>query len=118
MFNLRYILAFSFLLINLDGMTRELNYQEKLSLLPYTKTKKVMGYMVEKIDNRSLSIPDYLSYGIMKKACVPLDKLVEKIKSEEEDYQDQSKKITTLYSVCAESTLGLTSLYIQQNPLD
>ena len=110
---MKYIVLLAFI-FSTSALTRELSYQEKLTLLPFTKTKNIKTYMLKNIDNRDLSIPDYFSFSIMKKACDPLSLLLKKIEKEDNTYNDQSRNISTLYSVCAEATLGLTSLYIKQ----
>ncbi len=109
---MKFFFVFIFLINNSFG--RDLNYQEKLALLTYKNTVSVKDFMVRRIDPQQLSIPDYLSFSILKKSCTPLNLLLRKIQNENEDFKDQSKMVRGFYQACAEGSLGLSAFYVKQ----
>jgi hypothetical protein len=70
--------------------------------------------MLQNIDQRQLSIPEFVSYRIMKKSCQPMASLMIKIEEESEDFADQAKILTTLKHLCSDGVLGLSALYVNQ----
>jgi hypothetical protein len=95
-------------------LSRELNYQEKAATLTHPKAIKVKDYMEQNIDQRQLSIPEFVSFNILKRSCLPVDGLIKKIQNEDEEYPDQSKLLISLGHLCSEGALGLTALYVDQ----
>lgn len=113
MSNVKTIVA-AVLLSTTPVMSRELNNQERLSLVPLKRTLEVKRIVEEQIPVRDLSFGEYLRYNILKKACLPLTELVKKIEKEVATYPDQSKNIITFYGACSESVLSLTHLYFNK----
>jgi hypothetical protein len=107
------IICCSFLLSS-NLYSRDLSYKEKIAILAYPKTEKVKDFMISNIASSELSIPDYISFSLLKKSCQPIDHLLKKIDSEAFDFVDQAKMLGTLYHVCSEGTLGLSSLFVKQ----
>jgi hypothetical protein len=114
MSNIKIIVA-AFILSATPVMGRELNNQERLTLVPLKKTLEVKKVVEEQIPVRSLSFGEYLRFNILKKSCVPLNELIKKIEKEVATYPDQSKNIITLYAACSEGVLSLTHMYLNKN---
>jgi gamma-glutamyl phosphate reductase len=94
---------------------RELNYQEKLVTMTLERNLTLNRFMVENIATQELSLTDYLSFQLMKKACLPLELAIEHVKKAPSNHPDQSVDFAKYYAVCSEGALGLSALYVRQH---
>ncbi|EQC48435.1 hypothetical protein M899_1896 [Bacteriovorax sp. BSW11_IV] len=106
------ILCAFFLSFAFHSEARDLSVKEKLSLINYERNQEVLEELVANIRANDLSIPEYLSFQIHKKGCLPVRGLKEKIERENDEYKDQSLLLKELDSVCAQSISGIAKLYL------
>ena len=107
------ILVLFFISFAFNSQSRELTFKERATLTPLAKTMRVKNYMLEHIDRSGLSFEDFLSFQILRNACVPLDSLQARLARESDDFPDQSGELLKGYAVCAEGVLGLTDIYLR-----
>ena len=105
-----FIVSFAF-----NSNARDLNLREKTSILNLSKTVRVGEFALSHIDPSSLSLSDYLSFKVLKNSCAPLNKQIEKISQENEEYDDQSGRLSTLMNICSQGIISLADLMIEYN---
>lgn len=96
--------------IAFDSKARDLNVKERISILNLEQTHEVQSHALSQIDTRKLSVGDFLSYKILKNSCKPVDKLVEDIKTESDDFADKSANLAAYMSVCSQSVVSLVHM--------
>lgn len=107
------ILALFFISFAFNSQSRELTFKERAVLTPMPKTMRVKTFMMEHIDRGVLSFEDFLSFQILRNACLPIDSLQARLEREEDIYPDQSVELLKAYGLCAEGVLGLTDIYLR-----
>lgn len=98
----------------LNLSARELSFSEKTTLINYKKINFVKNHVIKKIIVDELSLGEFLSYKVLKNSCSPLDQLLEEINNADSEYDDQSKRLATLVSICSQGVIGLSELKINQ----
>lgn len=107
------ILALFFISFAFNSQSRELTFAEKGVLIGEAKTLRVKSQIESSLAELNLPFQDYLSYQILKKACVALDIHKGQLARAAVDYPDQSAQLIKSYGLCAEGTLGLVDMYLR-----
>lgn len=106
----RYVWTLVIFFLSFQLHARPLNSQEQLSLLNFDQSLQVMKYMVDEIDPRLLTFRQRLGFEITKRACSPVQVLVDSIKANEE-LEDQSQNLLSLMYGCLSGVVNLSDLY-------
>ena len=113
---MKYLILSLVMISSLCLNARELTRKEKLVITTLERTDAVKGWMTKSIKVRDLSFSDYLSYQVLRKSCDPLRLGLVAIEKAGEELPDQSEKLLASYLACAEGALGLSKLYVTQQP--
>ncbi len=111
---LKKIISLLAITLCLNLSARELTFSEKTTLINYKKINFVKNHVLSKIVVDELSLGEFLSYKVLKNSCSPLDQLLEEVNRADSEYDDQTKRLATLVSICSQGVIGLSELSINQ----
>jgi hypothetical protein len=92
---------------------RELTVEEKLALTGYEKSKVVMSYMTTEIDPRLMSLTQRIAYQVTRRACQPVEAMINHIESSE-SLEDQSRALLGMMYACFNGVVNVTDIYREQ----
>lgn len=107
------LLGIFFFIVSVRTQSRELKLSEKIIITQWKKSSTVLEYMSNNTQLSNLGRLDRFGFHALKKSCLPLVGHIEKIEDESEDYPDQTKYLTQLYTLCGQGMLNITNLYIK-----